>query len=91
MSSSLTGCTKFYNMKEIKQCPLKKEKCTYRTSRMSTLSGCSLYDNVNLCTKCAKYRKRQKEHTIKELKNTIGIDSLGVNYDYKRTIYICYK
>ena len=54
-------------MKEIKQCPLKKEKCAYRTSRMSTLSGCSLYDNVNLCTKCTKYRKRQGEHTIKEL------------------------
>ena len=59
---------KFYSMKEIKQCPLKKEKCAYRTSRISTLSGCSLYDNVNLCTKCAKYRKRQGEHTIKELK-----------------------
>lgn len=55
-------------MKEIKQCPLKKEKCAYRTSRMSTLSGCSLYDNVNLCTKCTKYRKRQGKHTIKELK-----------------------
>lgn len=55
-------------MKEIKQCPLKKEKCAYRTSRMSTPSGCSLYGNVNLCTKCIKYRKRQGEHTIEELK-----------------------
>ena len=80
-------------MKEIKQCPLKKEKCVYRTSRMSTSSGCSLYDNVNLCTKCTKYRKRQGEHTIKELhkKNTIDTGSLDVNYDYKRTIYICHK
>lgn len=25
-------------------------------------------DNVNLCTKCTKYRKRQGKHTIKELK-----------------------
>lgn len=35
-------------MKEIKQCPLKKEKCSYRVSRMNTISGCSLYENVNL-------------------------------------------
>lgn len=55
-------------MKEIKQCPLKKEKCFYRVSRMNTLSGCSLYDDVNLCSKCTKHRKRQSKHTIKEIK-----------------------
>lgn len=55
-------------MKEIKQCPLKKEKCSYRVSRMNNLSGCSLYENVNLCAKCTKHRKRQSKHTIEEVK-----------------------
>ena len=51
-------------MKEIKQCPLKKEKCSYRVSRMNTTSGCSLYENVNLCAKCTKHREKQSKHTI---------------------------
>lgn len=54
--------------RKIKQCPLKKEKCSYRVSRMNTISGCSLYKNVNLCIKCTKHRERQSKHTIKEVK-----------------------
>lgn len=54
--------------REIKQCPLKKEKCSYRVSRMNTISGCSLYENVNLCAKCTKYREKQSKHTIEEIK-----------------------
>lgn len=73
-------------MKEIKQCPLKKERCTYRTSRISTLSGCSLYDNVNLCTKCAKYRKRQSKHTIKDLYDIINFFHSN-HYSIHTTLY----
>ena len=49
-------------MKEIKQCPLTKEKCPYRANRFKTKSGCSLYDDVNLCDKCLKHRKKQSKY-----------------------------
>lgn len=68
--SKITFKNRFSNMrtKEIKQCPLKKEKCSYRVSRMNTTSGCSLYEDVNLCAKCTKHREKQSKHTIEEVK-----------------------
>lgn len=54
--------------RKIKQCPLKKEKCCFRANRINTLSGCSLYEDVNLCDRCTKYREKQSKHTIKEIK-----------------------
>lgn len=55
-------------MKEIKQCPLKKEKCSYRINRTKSISGCSIYNDVNLCNKCTRYREKQSKHAIRELK-----------------------
>lgn len=54
--------------RKIKQCPLKKEKCCFRANRINTLSGCSLYEDVNLCDSCTKHREKQSKHTIKEIK-----------------------
>lgn len=55
-------------MKEIKQCPLKKEKCSYRINRTKSITGCSIYNDVNLCDKCTRYRKKQRKQAIRYIK-----------------------
>lgn len=51
-------------MKQITKCPLSKEKCSNKTNKV--LSGCTLYSNVNECSKCTKYRKKISKHSKKQ-------------------------
>lgn len=55
-------------MKQIKTCPISKDKCENRTNRSLVESGCSIYSDINLCTKCTRFRKKQGRHSIMQVK-----------------------
>lgn len=51
------------------QCPLTKEKCQNRISRWKSKSGCSIYEDINLCSKCTKFKKRQRKTILYNIKH----------------------
>ena len=51
-------------MKQIKSCPITELKCKFKKAGY----GCTKHMNPNQCTHCTNFRKKQSEHTIKELK-----------------------